>query len=61
MMPAALRTMTTSEIYDLLMEYTKQYTTMMNADTRGREFKECEEIILKLQAEVSERQKKRAE
>ena len=49
--------MTTSEVYELLMKYTNQYTRIMNTGMRGREFKECEEIILKLQEEINYRQK----
>ena len=57
-MSIALKTMTTAEIYELLMKYTNQYTRMMNADVRGTEFKECQEIILKLQEEINERKRK---
>jgi deoxyhypusine synthase len=49
--------MTLFEIYELLMEYTHQYTRMMNTGVRGKEFKECEEMILRLQEEISERRK----
>lgn len=52
-----LKTLTLFQIYELLMEYTHQYTRMMNAGVRGKEFKECEEMILRLQKEISERQK----
>ena len=52
-----LKTMTLFEIYELLMEYTHQYTRMMNTGVRGKAFKECEEMILKLQEEINERRK----
>jgi hypothetical protein len=57
-MSLALKTMTLSEVYELLMEYTNKYTRMMNAGVRGKEFKECEEMILRLQKEINDRQKK---
>ena len=52
-----LKTLTLFQIYELLMEYTHQYTRMMNAGVRGKEFKECEEMILRLQEEINERRK----
>ncbi len=52
-----LKTLTPFEVYELLMNYTHQYTRMMNAGVRGKEFKECEEMILKLQEEINERRK----
>lgn len=52
-----LKTMTLAQIYELLMEYTHKYTGMMNTGMRGNEFKECREMILKLQEEITERQK----
>ena len=54
-MPLHLKTMTLFEIYELLMEYTHQYTRMMNAGVRGKEFKECEQMILSLQEEINNR------
>ena len=50
-----LKKMTLSEMYELLMDYTHQYTRMMNGGVRGKEFKECEEMILRLQEEINER------
>jgi hypothetical protein len=52
-----LKTLTTAEVYEKLMEYTNRYTRMMNTGVRGKEFKECEEIILRLQEEINNRQK----
>jgi hypothetical protein len=52
-----LKKMTLLEIYELLMDYTRQYTHMMNAGIRGKQLKECEEMILKLQEEINERRK----
>jgi hypothetical protein len=52
-----LKSLTTTEVYEMLMEYTNRYTRMMNTGIRGKEFKECEEIILRLQEEIKNRQK----
>ena len=45
LLPVCLTTMTISEICELLMEFTHQYTHMMSENIRGNDFQVCSEMI----------------
>jgi hypothetical protein len=44
-----------SALFDLLASYTQKYTLMLRDWGPAPEFKECEELILKLQTEIESR------
>ena len=54
-MSTVLSTMSLSQLYELLIEYTHKYTKMINEGSKGEDFKKYEEIIIGLQSEISKR------
>jgi hypothetical protein len=57
-MPADLKDLELSAIYDLLSDYISKYTLVMRRGGVSDGFDECKEIILQLQNEIDSRKSK---
>ena len=51
-----LRTLDTSQLMDMLVKYTIEYTKMLNDGTSQEEYLKCKEAIKAIQAEIELRQ-----
>jgi len=53
----SLRTYATSELIDMLSQYTANYTKMLSQGILGEEYLRCKEAIKAIQSEIELRQK----